>query len=194
MRILFIRHGKTLQNTQKKYIGCRTDESLCSIGIKLAKQKRSVIADFAQPDIIFSSPMKRCIETAEILFPNQKYIVENDFREIDFGDFEGKNYIELSDDINYCKWIESGGTLPFPNGESREDYIFRVTCAFKKILEKYDFENAAFVVHGGTVMSVLSEFEISEKGYFEWSIENCGIMDCEVVSLEPLKLKILEIC
>ena len=49
-----------------------------------------------------------------------------EFTEIDFGEFEGKNYEELKGNDAYQKWIDSGGALPFPNGESRDDYVKRV--------------------------------------------------------------------
>lgn len=37
MKIIFIRHGKTKGNLEKRYIG-KTDESLCEIGIKELKK------------------------------------------------------------------------------------------------------------------------------------------------------------
>ncbi len=44
---------------------------------------------------------------------------------MDFGQFEGKNYEELKDNPDYQKWIDSNGTLPFPGGEPREQFIRR---------------------------------------------------------------------
>lgn len=36
-----------------------------------------------------------------------------DFRECDFGIFEGKNYEELKENRDYQRWLDSGGVLPF---------------------------------------------------------------------------------
>ena len=47
-------------------------------------------------------------------------------KECDFGDFENKNYKELSGNPDYQAWIDSGGTLPFPGGEDSE--AFRIRC------------------------------------------------------------------
>ena len=47
-------------------------------------------------------------------------------KECDFGDFENKNYKELSGNPDYQAWIDSGGALPFPGGEDPEG--FRNRC------------------------------------------------------------------
>ena len=51
--------------------------------------------------------MKRCIQTAQIIYPGREAVVVDDLKECDFGRFEGKNYIELSGDAYYQKWIDS---------------------------------------------------------------------------------------
>lgn len=73
--------------------------------------------------MLYCSPMRRCVETAEILYPGKKPVLIPDFRECDFGRYEGKNYPELIHDAPYLAWVESGGVLPFPDGED--------TAAFK---------------------------------------------------------------
>ena len=92
MKIIFIRHGKTGGNLRKAYIG-RTDESLCSKGISELEKKR-----YPAADIVVSSPMKRCIETAEIIYPKVPVKIYDDLRECDFGDFEGLMSREVLDE------------------------------------------------------------------------------------------------
>ncbi len=65
---------------------------------------------------VFVSPMLRCRQTAEILFPQIPQIEIDPWREMDFGEFEGKNYAQLNGDPRYQAWIDSGGTLAFPGG------------------------------------------------------------------------------
>ena len=98
MKIIFIRHGQTKGNEEKRYIG-RTDESLSQKGIEEIKNRL-----YPDVDTVLVSPMKRCVETAKIIYPDSKYIICNDFRECDFGIFEGKNYDELKNDSDYQKW------------------------------------------------------------------------------------------
>ncbi|MCM1226363.1 MAG: histidine phosphatase family protein [Clostridium sp.] len=170
MKITFIRHGYTRGNLEHRYIG-RTDEPLSAYGIKEI-QKRL----YPKADHVITSPMKRCIETAQIIYPNIKPIVAADFRECDFGDFEGKSYTELNGDPYYQKWIDSGGEISFPNGESPQDFRERCCTAFINEINKLP-QNASvsLVVHGGTVMSILSRFFVPKRSYFDFQIKNgCG--------------------
>lgn len=78
-----------------------------------------------KPWLLFISPMLRCQESAGILFPGKKAYPIQEWREMNFGAYEGKNYEDLKNDSYYQKWIDSNGTLPFPEGESQQEYIKR---------------------------------------------------------------------
>ena len=154
----------TIENEQHRYLG-NTDTSLSRNGIcKLqALQKNGT---YPKTDILFCSPMKRCTETAEILYPNHTPIYIPEWREMDFGEFEGKNYIELQKNPNYQAWIDSNGTLPFPGGR------------LQKMDEKQPASKitAGAVVHGGTIMAILSSFYGGD--YFDHQVKNGGGYRC----------------
>ncbi len=188
MELIFIRHSLTAGNLEYRYIGRRTDEPLCAEGIRLA-QKCAKEWHSPLPDIVFLSPMRRCQETAWILFPDLPQILVPDLAECDFGIFEGKNYQELTGDAAYQAWIDSGGTLPFPEGESQKVFVRRCCHALEQLVQDYSFETAAVVVHGGTCMAVLSELEESHIPYFDWKIPHCVPLCCKVVQIAPLQLK-----
>ena len=167
MTVYFIRHAMTKGNLLKKYIG-RTDEILCDEGIAELKKHK-----YPHADIVFSSPMKRCIETARLIYPHISPITDNDLRECDFGSFEGKNYEELNGREDYQKWIDSGGTLPFPEGESREAFTDRCGNAFFRLLRGCCADTVVFVVHGGTIMSILSRLAVPSRDYYDLMCKNC---------------------
>ena len=163
--IILIRHGKTYGNTLGRYIGT-TDEELCPEGreelaaLRECGQYRSIC-----PDLVYVSPLRRCRQTAEILFPGVPQEICRDLRECDFGEFENKNYKELSGNPAYQAWVDSGGTLPFPGGESREAFQERCRAEFARVLKELGRQagsGAAFVVHGGTIMSILSAYAAPE--------------------------------
>lgn len=184
--LILIRHGKTAGNLLGRYIGSRTDESLCDEG-------REELAGKQLPEVerLYVSPMKRCVETAEILWPGfdrKKMQKVTDLRECDFGDFENKNYKELSGNGDYQAWIDSNGTLPFPNGESMDAFKSRCLEAFARIVEgvsgaeqewiasgKTGIFRAGIVVHGGTIMAILEQYGYPKAAYFDYQVKNgCG--------------------
>ena len=67
-----------------------------------------------QVDTVFSSPMLRAVETANILFPNAAHtFTVHDLREAGFGKFENKPVKELVHDEDFKKWITPGsGFVP----------------------------------------------------------------------------------
>jgi len=168
MKLIFIRHGKTAGNLEKRYIG-RTDEPLCHEGISEISARK-----YPQADIIVSSSMKRCVQTAEIIYPNRKIICAPKLRETDFGDFEGKNYSELSDSADYRSWIEGGANSAPPSGESRADFCRRCCEEFIRITSEYRGKAVAFVVHGGTIMAIAEEFAFPKKSFYDYQVKNGG--------------------
>lgn len=183
IEINWIRHGKTAWNQEHRYLG-KTDVPLCQAGreellqLKEGLQKKGLQKkDGVSPLLLFSSPMKRCIQTTELLFDKEPVLLP-EWEEMDFGSFEGKNYEELSADKEYQRWIDSNGTLPFPQGESREDFIVRSMKGFYKMLALIEQElkenpapkQIAAVVHGGTIMAVFSE--LTGQEYFSFQVKN----------------------
>ena len=116
MKVYLIRHGKTAGNQEARYVGS-TDESILE-----EERTRLVGIHYPEVDAVYASPRKRCLETTELLYPNHTPVIVNDLAECDFGAFEYKNYKELSGDPDYQAWIDSGGTIGFPGGESREQF------------------------------------------------------------------------
>lgn len=170
LKIVCIRHGKTYGNTLGRYIGGRTDEPLCKEGIALLEK-----GIYPKTDHIYVSPMKRCRQTAEILYPGEKQTVIESLKECDFGDFENKNYKELEKNPEYQAWIDSNGSKPFPGGESHEQFEKRCCEGFLECIEDAMLngeKQITIIVHGGTIMSILSAFAEPKGQYFKWQIKN----------------------
>lgn len=130
--LTLIRHGEVQANVEKRYISS-TDMELTDNGIEcLNNMYRS--QHYNMPDYLFCSPMLRCRQTCDILFPDKEYQIIDELRETDFGQFEMKNYNELKDNKYYQSWIDSNGTLPFPQGEDRNAFIRRCMCGLDKIM------------------------------------------------------------
>lgn len=197
--ILLIRHGKTAGNLQGRYIGSRTDEPLCPEGVRELEERSCPPADR-----VYISPMKRCAQTARILWPGCEPVPVPGLKECDFGAFENRNYEELNGDPDYQAWIDSGGTLAFPGGESPEEFRKRCREAFEQVLRSLRQAGgedgpsevgeapgcsdawscpagfagrAAIVAHGGTIMAILETYGFPKKDYFDFQVKNgCGFL------------------
>lgn len=211
--LTLIRHGQVQANIEKRYIGS-TDMSLTMNGMKsLEKLNKAQI--YKTPDYLFCSPMSRCKMTCDILFPDKVYTVIDEFHEMDFGSFEMKNYQELKDNAYYQRWIDSNGTIAFPEGESRQEFVLRCMSGFDKILSKtcccvesdsirlinsplkitIDNKNdnvyiknnnqvlkmisITAVVHGGTIMAILSSLNKDE--YYNYQCKNAEGYICRFI-------------
>jgi alpha-ribazole phosphatase len=170
VKIIFIRHGLTSGNLEKRYIG-RTDEPLCAEGVKRLK---SVLVPACGR--VYSSPMKRCLQTAAILFPDKTIEVINDLRECDFGDFENKTAGEMSEDKAYRAWVGANCETPIPNGENVTAFKARVCASF---LSAGLSGTTAFILHGGCVMAILERFAAPKRGFYEWHINNGEFILCD---------------
>lgn len=167
MKCILIRHGRTQGNLEGRYIGCRTDEPLCGQGID---ELRAV--HYPHAERIFVSPMRRCLQTAQILYPHSPLQIVGDLRECDFGDFENLSYKDLNGRADYQAWIDSGGELPFPNGESRCAFAARCVRAFEQVVQLTAKETCAFIVHGGTIMAIMEAYAHPKGGYFDFQVPN----------------------
>ena len=168
MKVIFIRHGATAGNAEKRYIGS-TDQPLTAEGIATIRGR-----DYPAADLVIASPFARCLQTAAIIYPNQQPIILPDLREMDFGSFENLNYHNLQHNPDYQKWLDSGGATAFPEGEPPEDFRRRCRAAFAQAMEQVNdsVDSVAFVVHGGTIMAILSGFAQEPADYFSYMTEN----------------------
>lgn len=187
--MFFIRHGETDSNRRKSYLGW-TDEPLSVEGREVIAQNKKKYPD---ADFIFTSPMLRCRQTKEIIYGDQSCQIIEKWKEMNFGNFEGKTYLELNGNKDYQRWIDSGGTLPFPEGESRKEFILRCRAGLMDCLTRLTEKRICFieqenelkkasqpkkvqgkvvcVVHGGTIMALFDSY--GKGSYFDYQCR-CG--------------------
>ena len=178
-----IRHGKTAFNIEGRYMG-RTDVELSEEG---ARQIKEIFDNRAEgpgyeleklrdrQPVLFSSPMKRCLATAGIIFPGVEPIVIKTLREMDFGIFEGMKYDQLKDMPQFRDFVDSSGEIPPPEGESRESFTKRVLEGINECcrnLKDMGRDCGAVVMHGGTIMALMSHLYGGK--YYDYLPQNGG--------------------
>lgn len=188
MKIYLIRHGETDQNKCKCLQG-RSDIELNEYGRELARKTAEGLKDIPF-DIIFTSPLKRARETAEIIRGKREIpiVLEERIQEISFGEYEGlcygkENYsIPDKDFMNFFNKPQDYKTPP--GGESLEEVITRTGEFLQEILQKevYKDKNILLSTHGCALKACLANINGSLLAEFwgEGVHKNCAVSLIEV--------------
>lgn len=183
MKIYLVRHGQTLQNKKGTYYG-NLDVELNEDGIKQIKNLSKSFLDI-NFDKIYISDTKRAYQTAELILNNKThdFIKDSRLRETNFGDFEGKNFDEISKKYpTECKkWIDDWKHFCPPNGESYKQMYFRVREFFNDLI-KHDYENVLIVTHSGVIKAFLC-FIMNDNMDLFWKF-SCKNGDVVIVKYE----------
>ena len=192
MEMLLLRHGRTAENAEGRYCG-RTDSPLCAEGISEARRagRREEIK------LVYSSPLLRARQTAQIMLPNAEQRIITDLREMDFGDFEGRTANEMTDDPVYRQWVDGGCMGVCPNGEGMAAFSRRVVEAFNVIVDgclSGGDKQLVIMAHGGVLMSVMAQYADEQKQYFGWHTANCQGWRAQIDMSDPTRHIILRDC
>ena len=154
-KIHLIRHGLTEANADGRYIG-RTDLPLSPEGLAalLALKEK-----YQYPGAVrfFTSPLSRCRQTLEVLYPGCQPETVEGLAECDFGEWEGRSIRDLKNDPQFIRWVERADN-GIPGGEDSEQFRARVCAAFEglvnDIIHSGDTE-AVVCTHGGVITMLM---------------------------------------
>lgn len=126
---------------------------------------------------LYSSPLKRCTKLAD--FINNNYIIDQRIIEINFGDWELKNWNDINDEYSK-KWMNNWVETPSPNGESLKEMIFRVHNFINDI--KLKKENCLIITHSGVIRCIYHIINNTQiKDFFKFNIEYGELIKFEVL-------------
>jgi alpha-ribazole phosphatase len=189
--IYLVRHGESEANVSKRFSGI-TDVELTETGaLQAAKAGRKLKGEKIHK--IFSSPLKRAKNTAEIIadeisFNKKDIIIDNCLTEVNFGIFENLKWEEIvelyADEIE--NWIEFKHKYKFPKGEGYDDIIKRVSCFMDNVPD-----NSLISTHYGVIQGILLYLKIADDDTL-WNYE---ISNCDIFVLKNKKIeKIIKCC
>ncbi len=147
-RLILARHGETLWNVEKVFRG-RADVSLDELGIKQAELLGKYLSDW-RLEVIYSSPVTRALDTANIIARYQKVAVRiaEGLTDFDFGEWQSLPEQEVRrrypDLLN--EWHSNPHKVRMPGGESLEDVRERAIEVVNDVLSKYQ-GSVALVSH-----------------------------------------------
>jgi len=188
--LYLIRHGENPANITKEFSHRLVDYSLTPKGMLQAQQTGEYFKD-KQIDAIYCSPLKRAIETAEIIgraIGIQPVIME-EFREVNVGALEvlggsPENW-NMHDSIVRA-WFEGQPDLMFPEGENYHMLLERMRAGVKRILQQQDGKKSIIVGHGGIFTFTLKDIcrEVDLAALIRSYGHNCSITEIEMHAVD----------
>lgn len=174
-KLYFIRHGLTQANVEGRYAG--------STDIDLNEEGAAEIIELSQkyeyPNVgrVYSSPLKRALQTARLIYPEITPITVNGIREYDFGEFENKTISEIKSDPRFKEWFsgQPASETVFSVGEDTHKFQQRIIDGLNDIIMdmmKDKVSEAAIVSHGGVIMTLLAACGLPRQEMTKWSVDN----------------------
>jgi broad specificity phosphatase PhoE len=156
-RLFLVRHGETERNSAERFWG-RTDVKLGVSGILQAECLRRRLLDESF-ESVYSSELQRALETTRRIVAPQGLKIETrrELREIDFGNAEGLNALEITEHFPEfaSEWKKrTNRRLRYPGGESIADVDARVSI-FTRELQQTIRSSSTLIVAHSCVLRVL---------------------------------------
>lgn len=152
-QLTLIRHGLTAWNKTGQFQG-HTNIPLSEEGKAQAKTLAKYLEKASNSvDKVYSSPLIRALETAEIVFPEATIVQDDRLKEVHFGLFEGSTQSQNEAHESWDWWYQDTFKRKAPQGESYEDLRLRVISWLEDLPK---LERIVAVAHSGTIQMLLS--------------------------------------
>jgi len=170
--MFLLRHGQIHGHEKKRFIGGRTDISLDDVGKAQALAWQKAFSEI-QFDAVYSSELKRCLNTAAIICPEQNIQIDPVLNEINMGTWDGKSFDEIREAVP-LEFERRGRQIDRfrpPEGESFQDLLERVSPFFNGCIKKHQSQQLSrilVVTHAGVIRVMASRLlKINPKQLFE---------------------------
>jgi uncharacterized phosphatase len=181
--LLLVRHGATAANLAVPHVlqGCGLDLSLCDVGARQAEQVAQFLSAYPC-DAIFSSGLKRAVETAERIAAKQDCRLSLEtitgLHEVDVGRWESRDWdeIQLNDIEAHRLFMEDPAMHGYPEGETIADVAQRVTPIFEALGQQHLGKRIIVVAHNIVLRAYLAALlGIPLSQYRRITQDNCCV-------------------
>jgi len=157
VEVLLIRHGRTDANDEGRWQG-QTDGALTDEG---RRQARLLAAGLPELDAVYTSPLARARETAEILVEERDLSpsVDDDLKEIGFGSWEGRTRDEIAaaDPDGMARLVAGEDIVRGGTGETFAAVSTRMRSATERIAVAHPGGSVGIVSHGGATRAYAAD-------------------------------------
>jgi broad specificity phosphatase PhoE len=185
-KLLLIRHGHVDGIAPERFRG-RQDVPLSAQGVQQARGVAQRIAQQYRPVVVYTSPLQRCTETAAAIATAAGVGVQvlGDLIDIDYGDWQWLT----RDDVRSRwpdlieRWDRAPHLVRFPNGDSLQDLVARVSNVLRMILDRHARETLVVVGHDSSNRALLLQLlDQPMSSYWRFTQHPCALSDIQVTA------------
>ena len=156
-RFYLVRHGQVEGYQEKRYNG-QSNVALTELGQEQSDRVSACLSATAL-DAVYSSDLGRSRYCAGLIAEGHglAVVAEQALREINFGDWEGRTWVELQKAYpqDWQRRLQDLTNYQVPGGESLQQAADRIRPMIRRILEKHPGGDVALVAHGGVNRIIL---------------------------------------
>lgn len=159
---------------------------LSPLGVRQAGVTAQRIAHEWRPVRIYSSPRKRCVQTAEPIATacGTTSTILEDLNDVHYGDWEWLTHDEVRAiwPALFERWLKAPHLVRFPNGESLQDVAARVSNVLRLALERHDHETIVVVGHSFANRALLLQaLDQPLSAYWRLGQDPCSVSEIELL-------------
>ena len=185
-RLLVVRHGHVEGISPERFRG-RRDVDLSDLGVRQAQATAQSIAARWQPVAIYTSPLRRCLQTAAAICRacgGLEATVLDDLNDVHYGDWEWHTHEEVRarwPELFEC-WFAAPQLVRFPRGESFQDLLARMANVLRWVRERHAGETVVVVGHSVANRALLLQtLDQPLSAYWRLAQDACSVSDIELL-------------
>jgi phosphoserine phosphatase len=184
-KIILVRHGHVEGIDPPRFRG-RTEIPLTELGMRQARAAAERLAGSWRPAAIYTSPMGRCISTAQAISTATSigYETLDSLNDLDYGAWRWRTYEEVKaqEPELFARWHAAPHLLRFPGGESLQDLVARGADAIRFVLDRHSDQAVVLVGHDSVNRAILLQLlDQPLSAYWRLAQDPCGISEIDIV-------------
>ncbi len=179
--LLLLRHGRVRANRLGRWHGSTDSPPDWRGRVEIRRTARHIAAAYPAVTAIYSSPLRRCLQTAETVGRHLGVVPEvvTDLREYDLGDWEDMRFADLAGTHDFFARIVKDPDFAPPAGESLNAVAMRTVAALRHIHQSHvDDERVLVVGHGAALGAALGSLLSGDaRRWADYQVANCSLTE-----------------
>jgi broad specificity phosphatase PhoE len=195
-KILLVRHGHVEGIKPERFRG-REPLELTAEGRAEAAAVARRIASFWRPSHMYTSPLGRCVQTAEAIGAACGLAAERcaDLSDIDYGAWQFKTFADAKAENAelFAAWFTAPQFVRFPNGEALQDLAARTGNVLRFVLSRHSSDTIVLVAPDSTNRALLLQLlDLPLSSYWRIAQSPCCINEIDITGGKPCVLRLNE--